>query len=172
MIVFTKMPSASLCHPCRAKRKRRTRADASVAPALQAAFLDLRFGHAWKMALALLGLTVFVGFIAGICLPRFRLIEVLQGTNVLRKSQRAPLRMRAVLVVARFLVAITFIIATLVITEQLQFIQSNRLGFDKEHLAVIPVREDKVQKNFEAVQHSLAASLGIVIITALSNFAW
>ena len=60
----------------------------------------------------------------------------------------------------------------LVITEQLQFIQSNRLGFEKEHLVVIPVREDKVQKNFEAVQHSLAASPGIVSITALSNFAW
>ncbi len=138
--------------------------------------LDLRLGHDWQLALGLLGLTVLVGFIAGsypaMFLARFRPIQVLQGKNVLPISQRAPVRLRAVLVVAQFLVAIALMIATLVINEQLQFMQGNRLGFNKEHLLVIPVRDENVQQNFEAVKNSLAALPGVVSITALSNFPW
>jgi len=138
--------------------------------------LELSLWNDWKLSLALLGLTLLVGLVAGsypaLFLAKFRPIQVLQGKNVLRTSQRAPLRVRSVLVVAQFLVAITLMIVTLVINEQLQFIQSNRLGFDKEHLLIIPVRDDVVQQNFEAVKNTLSAQPGVLSVTALSNFPW
>ena len=55
-------------------------------------------------------------------------------------------------------------IATLVILQQLSFIQHKNLGYDKEHVLVLPVDGD-MSKNYESLKRAFAANAGIVSIT-------
>lgn len=83
-------------------------------------------------------ITVLIGIIAGIFpalyLSSFRPVAVLKGW---RMNERGALNLRKALVVIQFTISIALIISVLIIARQMDFIQSARLGFDKEHVVVI-----------------------------------
>ena len=85
---------------------------------------------------------------------------------------KTPFKMRSILVVVQFMISIILIILTAGIHQQLQFIQTERLGFNKEYLVVIPVRDENIQLNFKAIKNSLLSLPGVSNITAISNFPW
>ena len=86
----------------------------------------------------LLGLAVFVGLMAGVYpafyFSGFRPADVLKGVAYLPGA-----RLRQVLVVAQFAIAILLVIVADVIYRQLDYIQYKDLGFDKEHLVLLPI---------------------------------
>ena len=86
----------------------------------------------------LLGLAVFVGLMAGVYpafyFSGFRPADVLKGVAYLPGA-----RLRQVLVVAQFAIAILLVIVADVVYRQLDFIQHKDLGFDKEHLVLLPI---------------------------------
>ena len=91
-----------------------------------------------QFLLALLGLILFVGFVAGsypaFYLTSFNAVEVLKG------KVRAGVKtkgVRSTLVVVQFAISIFLIIATAVVIQQLQFLQSKNLGLDKENVIVL-----------------------------------
>ena len=59
------------------------------------------------------------------------------------------------LVVFQFVVAIILVIGTLVINQQLHFMRTAKLGFDKEYTAVIPFLDNSGQKNFQVIKQDL-----------------
>ena len=94
-----------------------------------------------------LALTFAIGIISG-CYPAlflssFNPIRVLKGalkftpgTSFLRKS----------LVVFQFILSVTLIIATIVISQQVRYIQTKNIGFDKQNLLYIPLEGDLTDK--------------------------
>ena len=88
----------------------------------------------------LLALAVFVGLMAGmypaLYFSGFRPSDVLKGIAHLPGA-----RLRQVLVVAQFAIAILLMIVADVIYRQLDYIQHKDLGFDKEHLVLLPIFE-------------------------------
>ena len=66
--------------------------------------------------------------------------------------------LRSILVVIQFTVSIGLLAATLIIGEQLDFLRSKSLGFDKEHLIVFTTRSDAIRRQFEPVRQDLLAS--------------
>ncbi len=92
--------------------------------------------------LALLGLTGVVSLLTGMYpaffLSSFRPARVLKGVFTVKSNQA----FRQSLVVGQFVLSILLGIATLVIYQQLNFIQNKKLGFDKSHLLYVRLKGD------------------------------
>lgn len=89
--------------------------------------------------LFLLGLVVVVGFLAGmypaLILSGFSPLMVLRGRLSMGYNRET---MRKVMVSFQFVLALVLIIGTLVMKQQMQYLQNKSLGFDKEQMVVIP----------------------------------
>ena len=84
------------------------------------------------------GATLFIGVVAGIFpalyLSSFKPVAVLKGFKL---HERGALNLRKTLVVLQFTISISLIIGALIIVQQMQFLQSANLGFDKEQMIII-----------------------------------
>ena len=94
----------------------------------------------YKPLLTMLALTLIVGIVAGIYpaffLSSFNTIKVLKGTVLNGGSHSNPLR--STLVVFQFFVSIALIIATIVVYQQLNYMQNKKLGYDKDQVLFLP----------------------------------
>ncbi len=106
-------------------------------------FLQLNF---W---LIILGSIIIVGLIAGsypaFYLSGFKPIKTLSGKFL---NKGGNLNLRNSLVVFQFLIAVFMIIGTLVIKEQLGFIQNKKLGFEREQILILDNCEALREKVF------------------------
>jgi len=81
-------------------------------------------------------------------------------------------RLRRFLMISQFAISLSFVFSAFVIEEQMRLVSTQRLGFDKEGLIVVPVRDEGVQNRFDAIKRRLQAESGVVSISALSNLPW
>jgi len=99
---------------------------------------QLAFELSGGVALLLAGIAVVVGFLAGsypaFVLSAFNPIEVMKG-KFTGTAKGALLRNG--LVVFQFFISIVLIIGTLVVGQQMRYMQDKNLGYDKEHVLVI-----------------------------------
>jgi ABC-type antimicrobial peptide transport system permease subunit len=90
----------------------------------------------WSMA----ALTLITGFISGsypaLFLSGFQPIRVLKG---MMKFSSGATWFRKGLVVFQFVLSIVLIIGTIVISEQVNYVQSINLGYDRENLVYVPL---------------------------------
>ena len=116
--------------------------------------------------LALIIFTIAVSFFAGLypalVLSGTQIMGVLKkgfsftgGNNLLRKT----------LIVAQFGISIFLIIYTVIILRQMHFMQTKDLGYDKDHVVVLPISSDML-KNFESLKAAFKAVPGVEAITA------
>jgi ABC-type antimicrobial peptide transport system permease subunit len=114
-----------------------------------------------KILLLLLGVGLFTGLVAGsypaLFLSRFRTVEVLKGTMARGKSGGG---LRKALVTLQFVVSIFFIIATLVIYSQINYIRNRPLGYDQENLIDI-VANGNLPGEFELFKNELSKLPGV-----------
>ncbi len=115
---------------------------------------------------ALMIFTVVVSFFAGLypalVLSGTQIMGVLKkgfsftgGNNLLRKT----------LIVAQFGISIFLIIYTVIILQQMHFMQTKNLGYNKDHVVVLPIDRDMF-KNFESLKAAFTAVPGVEAITA------
>ncbi len=138
--------------------------------------MDVAYTENIMVWVGLIGTTLIVGLLAGsypaFFLARFRPIQVLQGKISFGGAARGPKQLRSALVVLQFVISIALIIVTAGIHKQLNFIQNNRLGFEKEYVVVIPIRDDALQNNYVTLKNRVLANAGVISATAISNFPW
>ena len=118
--------------------------------------LDLAFLRTGWFWLGVMVFGVVVGLMAGsypaFFLASFRPVVVLKD-EIGRGAKRAGLRNG--LVVFQFAVSIILIVGTLVVQHQLVYVQTARLGFDKEHVVVIQRVEDLPDAGREAFKQAV-----------------
>ncbi|MCY3680274.1 MAG: ABC transporter permease [Gemmatimonadetes bacterium] len=102
--------------------------------------IELNFSSDPLFIIALLGIAVFVGLLAGVY-PAF-FLSAYEPTETLKGAFRAGSRgqwIRRGLVVAQFAISITLIASTGVIYQQLDYIKNKNLGFNMEQMVLMPI---------------------------------
>ena len=101
--------------------------------------LNLWNQHGLIFGLVAIGVAGSVGLVAGVypalILSSFEPIQVLKGKNLVG-GQASWLRQG--LVTSQFIVSVGLIFGAIVVTQQLRFLQTTPLGFDKEQVLVLP----------------------------------
>jgi putative ABC transport system permease protein len=116
-----------------------------------------------------IGLVLFVGFVAGsypaFFLSSFRPAQVLKGNL---KAGSANSRLRSILVVAQFIISICLIIGTGIILRQLHFMKNTNLGYEKENVIVVEIRDQNIQQSLESVKAEIQKIPGVLDVSSSS----
>jgi putative ABC transport system permease protein len=124
-------------------------------------FSDL---HIWKIILLSIASTLIISSIyPALLLSSFEPLKALKGKIVARFSDAM---FRKVLVVVQFTFSMVLIAGTIIIGNQLSYIRSKQLGYDKDH--VVSCNMMHMNKHFDAIKAELMKETAISNVTAAS----
>ncbi len=119
--------------------------------------------------IGLVGITLFTAIVAGsypaLFLSSFQPLKVLRGAL---KSGAGATNFRRVLVVFQFTLSLLLIIGTTVVFKQLSYMQTRKLGWDREHLVYIPLRAD-IKQSYQALKEELIKDQHVLGVTGSSH---
>ena len=132
--------------------------------------LTVGYIHNFPFALAIVGVTFFVGAVSGIYPALF--LSAFQPTRIFRgvvQSGPSRSRLRSILVLAQFSISILLIACTLIINNQLNYIRNKKLGFDKEHVLVLPLKERSILYMYQSIRNELLQNPNVIKVAIASD---
>ncbi len=119
---------------------------------------------------ALLLITLIIGVIAGsypaFYLSKLKPVATLKGHAVFTRNR---FNLRTSLVVFQFMITIVLIVSTLVIGNQINFIQTKDIGFDKDQLMIIDINSGAVRSQFQAMKNEFSKLAGVKDVAVSSR---
>ncbi len=109
-------------------------------------------------------LGILSGVYPSIYLSSFSPISIFRGIN--KRGHDRTKQLRNGLVVVQFIISIVLISGTLIMQKQMQFIRNKDLGFQKDHIFTVRLRNPELKKNYEPLQNELTQLAGVMNITA------
>jgi putative ABC transport system permease protein len=121
-----------------------------------------------------LGLTLFIGVLSGLYpalyLPSIPTLNALKGAF---KNRKSSLYLRKSLTTIQFGISIFVVVCTLLMQDQIGFVRSRDLGFDKENMLLIPVQDTAVQNHINSIRAVFAQNpkiLGSTVSYSVPGF--
>jgi putative ABC transport system permease protein len=132
--------------------------------------------------LGFIGLFLFTGLLAGIY-PAFfvtRISPVNSLKGQVSKENSAGLSFRKVLIIVQFTISMLLISSTLIVFDQLDYLKSKPLGFQKDHIINVPIQSQNFNNIFGGVDGDLRRKMnafeaklesvpGVIASTASAN---
>jgi putative ABC transport system permease protein len=116
------------------------------------------------ISLIVVGLILVVGVSAGfypaIVLSRFKAVKVLKGTTGDEGIFKGQL-FRKALVVTQFSLSSLLIISAIIVYQQVNYLHTKDLGFNKEEIMFFPMQGDDMTKNYSSFKNGLLQSSGV-----------
>lgn len=107
-----------------------------------------------NLVLGIVGIALIVGIVSG-SYPAFYLSSFIPVEVLKRKLGKGKGTLRKILVLLQFSISIIMIVGTFTVIQQLNFLRDKNLGFDKENVVVLTVRDTTGVKNLDAFQEEL-----------------
>ncbi len=110
--------------------------------------------------------SIFAGSYPAFYLSSFHPSKVLKHSSITGSTGTS---LRNILVIFQFCVSIILISGTAVVFSQLHFIKNNRLGYNREHVIVLPLRTENVREGYELIKRNLLDKPDIKEVTGSVN---
>lgn len=118
-----------------------------------------------KILVGIIGVSIITGALAGmypaLFLSGFKPVSVLKGQF---KTSKSAVYFRKGLVVVQFVITIGLIVSSLIMNNQLQYLQERGLGIDSEALVSIPIKND-LETNYSSFKAELLKNPDIASVT-------
>ena len=109
--------------------------------------------------------TLLISFVAGfypaLILTRFQPVKVLKGAF---KNTASGQVLRKSLIIFQFVISVFLIIATFIIQQQLYFIQHKKLGYNREHVLVLPL-DNKMLAKLDLIKNEFKTNADVINVS-------
>ena len=124
-----------------------------------------------QMWLWIATLTLFTGVLSGLYpayyLSSFKPITVLKGKLL---NNFSAVTIRKGLVVFQFTISICLVLGALVIVSQLNYLNTQHLGFNKDQQIILPLQDQNAMKNYSVLKNELLKNADIKNVTSGSTY--
>ncbi|HZY82104.1 MAG TPA: FtsX-like permease family protein, partial [Cyclobacteriaceae bacterium] len=118
------------------------------------------------LLLGTFGLTLFIGVLSGIYpalyLPSIPTLTALKGAF---KNRKSSMYLRKSLTTAQFVISIFVVVCTLFMNDQIGYMRSRDVGFNKENVLLIEVSDSAISNHINAVRAEFATNPKVISST-------
>ncbi len=103
---------------------------------------------------------IVAGLYPAVILSSFSPLNAIKG-----KPGKCSFSVRNGMVVVQFGISILLIVCTLVVQDQLRFIRDKDIGYNREHVVVIPVRDEGIERDHKLIKDALLTKSGVLNVS-------